>query len=82
MAKQSYSKEGLYARINKQKVTESYDICKEVEGKKKCMSRQYLNPNKNRMDSLFVRVPQVLGNGECMYCWDKNASKFYDNKLE
>ena len=72
---------GLYARLRQQIVTETFDICNYITENRRCMSRKYFSSYEDFTYfnwKQFSRIPQVLGNGECMYCWDKHAGQFYE----
>ena len=51
----------------KKPVLESVGICKYIEERESCESRQYI-------DGFATYSKEVvLGNGECMSCWDESA---------
>ena len=59
----------------KETVLESVDICKFIEERESCESRQYIEGNKQ-----YSNKKVVLGNGECMSCWDQSAKLAYPEK--
>ena len=61
----------------KKPVFESVGICKYIEERKSCESRKYTGGNKQYSDK-----NAVLGNGECMSCWDESAELAYPEEDE
>ena len=49
-------------------VRESLGICIFIDVRESCESRNYIDGF-----GTFVREKKVLGNGECMSCWDESA---------